>query len=361
MKTAVAEVSLSALKHNLLQVKKLAKDSKIMAVCKANGYGHGLIKVAEALSDADAYGVARIEEAFKLRASGISKSILLLEGFFSEEDIPVLSVNNFQTVIHTEQQLAQLEQSNLDIPIKVWLKIDTGMSRLGISINQVEEFLARLKACPNVSDDIVAMTHLACADEIDNEFNHTQIARFTRCVKAHNLSKTSVSNSAAVITNLFYNSTWVRPGIMLYGVSPMQNSSGSENNLIPAMTFKTKIISIKSILTGDKVGYSGTWQAKQDTNLAVIAVGYGDGYPRHAKNGTPVWLNGREVPLVGRVSMDMITVDLGPHSQDKIGDEVILWGNELAIERVAAWCDTIAYELLCQLTTRVEWKYINTD
>lgn len=360
MKTALAQVNLSALKHNLSQVKKMAPRSQVMAVCKANGYGHGLVKVAQALDDADAFGVARIEEAFNLRAAGITKTIVLLEGFFEAKDIASLAVNHFQTVIHSEQQLLELEQAaenlSLDIPIKVWLKIDTGMSRLGIHISQVDEFVSRLKACKLIHPDLVFMTHLACADELNNDYNSQQLAVFKQATEGYSFSH-SIANSAATMVFESARQYWVRPGIMLYGVSPIENETGLDRNLQPVMTLSSQLISVKTIDAGTFVGYGGTWQATEKTKLGVVAIGYGDGYPRHAKNGTPVLINGRIVPLVGRVSMDMITVDLGLHSQDKIGDKAILWGIGLPIEKVAASADTIPYEILCQLTSRVDWYY----
>lgn len=360
MKTALAQVDLSALKHNLAQVKKLARRSKVMAVCKANGYGHGLVKVAQALDDADAFGVARIEEAHKLRSAGIIKTIVLLEGFFEAKDIASIAVNQFETVVHSEQQLRELEQAaalyKIDRPIKVWLKIDTGMSRLGIDLSQVESFISRLKACPCIHPEIILMTHLACADELGNDYNQYQLAQFQQASSAYSFAH-SIANSAATMVLESARQDWVRPGIMLYGVSPIERETGQDRNLKPAMTLSSQLISVKTIKANTNVGYGSTWQSSQQTQLGVVAIGYGDGYPRHAKNGTPVLINGRIVPLVGRVSMDMITVDLGSDATDKIGDTAILWGEGLPIEKVAESADTIAYEILCQLTSRVRWVY----
>ncbi|WAJ70817.1 alanine racemase [Catenovulum adriaticum] len=361
MKTALAQVSLSALQHNLAQVKQMAPESQVMAVCKANGYGHGLIEVAQALNKADAFGVARIEEAFNLRAAGINKTIVLLEGFFEAKDIASIAVNHFQTVIHNEKQLAELEQAatelEIGIPIKVWLKIDTGMSRLGIHVSQVDEFVSRLQACACVHPDLVLMTHLACADELNNKYNQTQLMAFKQASSAYSFSH-SIANSAATMVLDRAKQNWVRPGIMLYGVSPIEGETGLERNLKPVMTLSSQLISVKKVDANTPVGYGGTWVTPSKTILGVVAIGYGDGYPRHAKNGTPVLINGRIVPLVGRVSMDMITVDLGCDSQDNIGDKAVLWGAGLPIEKVAESAETIAYEILCQLTTRVKWKYI---
>ncbi|MCU4677443.1 alanine racemase [Catenovulum sp. 2E275] len=361
MKTAIAQVNLSALQHNLSQVKQLAPDSNVLAVCKANGYGHGLVEVAQALEQADAYGVARIEEAFQLRTAGITKTIVLLEGFFQAKDIASIAVNQFQTIVHCEQQLIELEQASLHLSthsqIKVWLKIDTGMSRLGVNPAQVDEFVARLQACPLVHSELTFITHLACADELNNDYNQLQLSLFEQACQAYPFAQ-SIANSAATMVLENTRRTWVRPGIMLYGVSPIEGEAGIERNLKPVMTLSSSLISVKAISAGTKVGYGSTWQADKPTKLGVVAIGYGDGYPRHAKNGTPVLVNGRIVPLVGRVSMDMIMVDLGIDSIEQVGDTAILWGEGLPIERVADSAGTIPYEILCQLTSRVRWQYV---
>ncbi|WP_217434840.1 alanine racemase [Marinifaba aquimaris] len=359
---ATAEISLSALSHNLLQVKKLAPHSKVLAVCKANGYGHGLVEAATHLHQADAFGVARIQEAYRLRSGGIVKPIVLLEGFFEAEDLPHLVASNIETVVHCEEQLSALEQAQLSAPIQVWLKIDTGMGRVGIAPEQSEQYLKRLKQCSNVKNNIILMTHFACADDTQSDMTLTQLNCFEQ-LKNHLIGQdkhstdASLANSAGILNYPQAHQDWVRPGILLYGASPQLDAKHAEQNFKPAMRLKSRLIAVKTIKANSFVGYGATWQATENTTIGIVAIGYGDGYPRHAKNGTPVYINGRIVPMVGRVSMDMITVDLGEASQDKNGDEVILWGPENPVETVAAMADTIPYELLCGLTSRVDLSY----
>lgn len=356
MKTATVEINLAALSHNFAQVKDIAPDSQVLAVLKANAYGHGLVQIAEQLVDADAFGVARIEEALALRAGGIVKPIVLLEGFLDARDLPILVVNNIQTVIHIPHQIDLINQACLDAPLNVWLKVDTGMHRLGLPPEDFAAAYQRLCDSTNVKQPMRLMTHLACADERDNEMNLQQLALFEQLTASYPGERT-VANSAAVIAWPQSRADWVRPGLMLYGVSPIAPLQASQLQLLPVMTLKSSIIAIRQIKKGEAVGYSSAWTAPQDTNIAVVAIGYGDGYPRHAPSGTPVLINGRIVCLVGRVSMDMITVDLGSSATESLGDEVILWGEGLAIEQIAELAGTIAYELLCNITQRVKYCY----
>ena len=357
MNVVKAVISRNAIKHNYQQVKVLAPHSKVIAVLKANAYGHGLLEMARTLGDTDAFGVALIEEALELRAGGIVKPILLLEGFFEQSDIEILLANNLQTVIHSTYQLDMLEQSQLVKnslvgQLVVWLKIDTGMNRLGISVDQFEHFYQRLQKIDYVAQPINLMSHFSCADEIDNPFTQTQADIFNQLV-ANYPGQKSLANSAAILTLPDTHVDWIRPGLLLYGCSAIANRSAKQCGLTAAMTLSTSVIAIKKLAQGQTVGYGATWQASQDTNLAVIAIGYGDGYPRHAKSGTPVLINGIRYPIVGRVSMDMITVDLGLDHQINCGDQVILWGKDLPVEEIAQYADTISYELLLQLTSRV--------
>jgi len=358
MRLATAEIDLSALKYNLTQVRQLAPNSHVMAVLKANAYGHGLVKIAQFLNEADAFAVARIDEALALRAGGLVKPIVLLEGFFDKSDLPILLANNFQTIIHNDSQLEDLAQARLDGQLVVWLKIDTGMHRLGIQPEQFDDFYQQLIHNPNVKDNIKLMTHFACADDISNKMTLEQIAEFTNSTAQHS-KQTCLANSAGIIGWQQSHGDWVRPGLMLYGVSPMLDTVGADHKLKPVMRLKTRLIAIKKIKKGQSTGYGAHWQSEQDTYLGIAAIGYGDGYPRHAKSGTPVIINGRSVPLVGRVSMDMITVDLGAVLQDKVADEVILWGPELPVETIAKHASTIPYELLCNITARVDYHYLS--
>lgn len=357
MRLATAEINLTALSHNLKKVREFAPNSKTMAVLKANAYGHGLVQIAQNLNEADAFAVARIDEALALRAGGLVKPIVLLEGFFDKTDLPILLANNFQTIVHNETQLKDIESCDLDGQLTVWLKIDTGMHRLGITPSQFSNFYQRLTASKNVKPDIKLMTHFACADDIANSMTQVQLKLFEAITKQVK-EQTCLANSAGIIGWQQSHGDWIRPGLMIYGVSPMLDKSGADHGLKPVMCLKTRLIEIKRINKGESTGYGANWVSTKDTYLGIIAMGYGDGYPRHAQTGTPVMVNGRKVPLVGRVSMDMITIDLGDVLQDKVADEVILWGPELPVEVIAKHAKTIPYELLCNITPRVDYKYV---
>lgn len=352
MSAVTAVISRSAIVHNYQLIKRYAPDSKVISVLKANAYGHGLLEMARILTDSDAFGVARIEEALELRAGGIVKPILLLEGFFEQSDIEILVTNNIQTVVHSLHQLTMLEQTPLAGQLKVWLKIDTGMNRLGINKGQFEQACQRLSKISYVTQPINFMSHFACADELDNPFTNHQADEFFQLVDGFD-GELSLANSAAILAWPQTHTDWIRPGLLLYGCSAVNNRSAKEFGLQAAMTLSSSVIAIKPISKNQKVGYGSTWQARRDTELAVIAIGYGDGYPRHAKTGTPVLINGRRYPIVGRVSMDMITVDLGLDHRVSCGDSVILWGQDLPADEIARCADTISYELLLQLTSRV--------
>ncbi len=326
-----------------------------MAICKANGYGHGLVEVAKTLTTADAFGVARIQEAYALRQGGINHPIVLLEGFFEEADLPKLVTDKIETVIHCEEQLIAIEESNLAAPLKVWLKIDTGMSRVGILPEQVAQFYQRLKASPNVASNITLMSHFACADDLSSDMTAHQLDLFHRIEQAYP-APSSLANSAAIINYPSTHKDVIRPGLILYGATPSIEHDKSLG-LKPVMTLKSRLIAVKKIHAQSTVGYGATWKSKHDTIIGIVAIGYGDGYPRHAKTGTPVLVNGRRVPLIGRVSMDMLTVDLGAKAEERNGDEVILWGDDLPVEEIALNAETIAYELLCGLTARVKLTY----
>ncbi|KEY90965.1 alanine racemase [Candidatus Photodesmus blepharus] len=327
-----------------------------MAVIKANAYGHGICHVAKHSEFADAFAVARIEEALKLRASNVLKPILLLEGFNSPSDLQVLVTQNIQIVVHCEEQLLALEQAKLNMPIVVWLKIDSGMHRLGIHPNQYGDFITRLKACSNIAQPLYYMSHFSCADELDRSVTQNQLKLFLSLT--HDCDgELSIAASAGLLAWKESYLDWVRPGLIMYGLSPFANSTGVDLGYRPVMTLKSLLISIRDIKTGDNVGYGEVWSSECYTKIGVVAIGYGDGYPRMTPAGTPVLLNGREVPIVGRVSMDMLTIDLGFSATDKVGDEVILWGQQLPVEKIARYIGTTAYELVSKLTSRVSMEY----
>ncbi len=352
-----AHIHLPALHANLLTVRRLAPRSRILAVIKAHGYGHGLLRVARALANtgtgADAYGVASIEEALALREGGVRAPIVLLGGFFEAAELSQIAGAGLVPVIHHPWQLAALEAARLPHPLEVVLKVDSGMHRLGFPAPQARTAYERLRGCRNVAA-IQLMTHLACADERQGEATPRQLACFDRAT-AGLPGPRSIANSAAILQWPTSHRDWVRPGIILYGVSPFADSSGPEEGLQPVMTLKSRLISLRRCRRGDAVGYGWTWRCPEDMPVGVVAAGYGDGYPRSAASGTPVLVGGRRVPLVGRVSMDMLCVDLRGAPQAQVGDEVVLWGPGLPVEEVARNAGTIAYELLCRVSGRVRF------
>ncbi len=361
MRSTKAIIDLKALRHNLAQVKSIAKNSKVMAVVKANGYGHGLVEVASALPDADMFAVATLEEALQLRKAGVEQEILLLEGFFELEELPIIQSNNLQLVLHHQSQVNILKQyqeaainPNL---IKVWMKCDSGMFRLGFALDEVNEVHNQLQHLDLIAKPIKLMSHFSSADS-DQNFSEEQIENFSQAT-AGLVGQRSMANSAGILAHKQAHWDWVRPGLLIYGASPMPYTQGADYDLKPVMSLESQLMAVKPITKGESVGYGRHWFADKETNIGLVAIGYGDGYPRHARNCTPVWVNGREVPLVGRVSMDMLAVDLGKDSVDKVGDRVVLWGKELPMEKVAPFADTIPYTLCCGVTRRVKFEYID--
>lgn len=359
MQAATVMINRRALRHNLQRLRQLAPASKLVAVVKANAYGHGLLETARTLPDADAFGVARLEEALRLRAGGITQPILLLEGFFEASDLPTISVQHLHTAVHNEEQLAALEAAELDAPVSVWMKLDTGMHRLGVLPEQADAFYQRLTRCKNVRQPVNIVSHFARADEPECGATEKQLAIFnTFC--AGKPGQRSIAASGGILLWPQSHFDWVRPGIILYGVSPLENqSTGADFGCQPVMSLTSSLIAVREHKAGEPVGYGGTWRSERDTRLGVVAMGYGDGYPRAAPTGTPVLVNGREVPIVGRVAMDMICVDLGGRRIIKKGDPVILWGEGLPVERIAEITKVSAYELITRLTSRVAMKYID--
>ena len=260
-------------------------------------------------------------------------------------------------MIHSEYQLQLLEQARLAQPVKCWLKVDTGMHRLGVMPEQVPDLLSRCRQCNNIAQPVTVLSHLACADEPEHPENQMQMETFDDLELAEDLPR-SLANSAAIIAFPDAHYDWVRPGIMLYGISPLADTTASELDLQPVMTLKSRLIAVNHLLQGDPVGYGATWQCPEDMPVGVVGFGYGDGYPRHVPSGTPVLVNGQRVPIVGRVSMDLITVDLRTLPEAQVGDEVILWGEGLPIEEIAVAAETIAYELVCRLTSRVTFRTV---
>lgn len=358
-RNVVATVSQAALRHNLQQVRRCAPRAKVMAMVKANAYGHGLTTVASALREADALGVASIEEALLIRKIGVDTDIVLIEGIFREEELPLLQTHRLTQVVHHWPQIQALQhyRGTLREPFNVWLKINTGMNRLGFALQEVHEAYRVLSSLPQVNV-IGMMTHFSHADDPDSEETALQIMRFNETVKALP-GQRCLANSAAILANPEAHADWVRPGLMLYGASPFQTTTASAYNLLPVMTLRSEIIAIRELSCGERVGYSGTWEnGAQHCKVGIVAMGYGDGYPWHAKNGTPILVAQQRTQTVGRISMDMLAVDLTTIGPVKIGDPVVLWGEGLPIEEVAKHAGTIPYELFCRFTERVTVKVI---
>ena len=351
-----AVIDLSACRHNLSVAKQFAPDSKCIAIIKANAYGHGMVNIAKALNEADAFGVARIGEAIQLRQAGITSPILLLEGFFSEEELNLVREHKLDTVIHSESQLQLLESSDTNA-ITAVVKVDSGMHRLGFAPEEIKTVSQQLEKNSNIKQPLKFMTHFSSADDKHDEKTLKQIDVFFQSIEGINYNEISIANSAGILGWPQSHATWNRPGIMLYGVSPFVNGKAEDHSLKPVMTLSSQIISIKSVNKGEAIGYGGTYICEKDMTVGIVAVGYGDGYPRHAKTGTPVLVNGKRCSLLGRVSMDMICVDLSEQPNSAVNDPIVLWGDGLPIEEVAASSETIGYELLCGVTKRVEFIY----
>jgi len=346
MHTRIAQVSIDneALRHNLSQVKAFAPDSKVIAVIKANAYGHGVHNAAAVLSGADAFALATPNEAVLLRQSGVTKVLIVLQGFSSLDELKLLASHNIQPVIHHPSQVDLLEQC-AEVTLDVWLKVDTGMHRLGVPADRVEACCQRLRACGSVAN-IRLMSHFANADDPDHSLNQQQLSVLNSIADQTGIHDISMANSAALIALPDSHKQWVRPGIMLYGSSPLNGKSAEELNLKSVMQFESRLIAVQNLKQGDAIGYGSLWQCPEDMRVGVVAAGYADGYPRHAKSGTPVWINGALCPLVGRISMDSLCVDLRG-VEISVGERVVLWGRELSVDVVAKHADTISYELLC--------------
>ncbi|NUF27253.1 alanine racemase [Gilliamella bombicola] len=360
MSIAVIEVSRQSVIHNVEYLKKIAPNSQLVAVIKANAYSHGIEEIAQLLADkVDYFGVSRLAEAIQLRNTGINTPIVALEGFFPHDDMWDLINFNVQPAIHSKWQIDVLQSSPLEKQIITWFKIDTGMHRLGFCLDEAKEEFYRLANCSVVCKPINIMSHFSSADDLTSKQTLKQIECFDQFIASIDdkslIGKCSIAASGGTLAWPMAQRDVVRPGIALYGVSPFDAPIA---DLKPAMTFKSELIAVRKHKQGESVGYGQTWCCEQDTQLGVVAMGYGDGYPRSIPQNTPVLINGRKVPIVGRVSMDMIVVDLGIDSLEKPGDEVIFWGPDLPVEEIAKHTGISAYELITRLTSRAKIHYI---
>lgn len=348
-----ATVDTGALRHNLQVVRQWAPRSRVMAVIKANAYGHGLVSVARALESADAFAVARVDEGLTLRQAGILTRTILLEGVFDVPQLEAAAAAGFELVVHTAEQIELLRASPAGASFKVWLKLDTGMNRLGFRAVDFGAALSAVNELPAVQSPVNLFTHFSSADSPENSTTTDQLARFS-AITASFPGERCIANSAGLLGFVEAQADWVRPGLLLYGASPFPGRVGLDYGLRPAMTLHSHIIAVKDIDAGEAVGYGGLWIARRPTRLAIAAVGYGDGYPRSLAPGSRVLVNGERAALAGRVSMDMIGIDATDLKQvPKLGDPVILWGEGLPVEEVAVWAGTIPYELLCGISQRV--------
>lgn len=353
-RTTVATIHLGALRHNLARLKALAAPAQVMAVIKADGYGHGLERVARALGDeAAAFAVAALGDGLRLRAAGHRQRIVVLSGPDQAGDIAEMQRLGLDAAIHHEAQLQWLTEA---VPtrghLRVWLKVDSGMHRLGFAPERVAEVHARLTAMPGIDPEIGLLTHFSDSEVFGGTQTPAQIARFHEATQMFGGPR-SLSNSAAVLGWPEARGDWVRTGGLLYGLSVVEGKTGADFGFRPAMTLSTRLIAINRIGQGERIGYNGTWTCPEDMPVGVAAVGYGDGYPRSAVAGTPVLVGDQRVPLIGRVSMDLVTLDLRDAPAARVGDRVVLWGPELPVETIAAQSGTISYDLTCGMTRRV--------
>ena len=345
IRQAQARIDYSALAHNFQRVRQLAPNSRIMAVIKADAYGHGMLGVAKHLPQADAFAVACLQEAVALRNAGITQSITVLQGFQHRDELTQYAKLNLRPVVHQVWQVEALE--SFMEPISPWLKVNTGMGRLGVALQQAVPLWSRLTARKTV-EACGLMSHFANADQPDHVTNNLQISAIQQL--AQQLSAPlSMANSAGLINFPEIQADWVRPGIMLYGSSPSKLQTAEQLDLRAVMTVSTQVVAINWLQAGDHIGYGSLWRCPQDMPVAVAAIGYGDGYPRHARSGTPVLVNNQRSQILGRVSMDSMVIDLRGIITPAVGDEVVLWNDELSVDEIAQYAETISYELLCNM------------
>ena len=352
----LASIDLSALRQNLQIVRRAAPASRLWAVVKANAYGHGLSRVWSALSGADGFAMLNLEEAILLREHGWKGPILMLEGFFHADELALFDKYRLTTSVHSNWQIKALQQAKLHAPLDIYVKVNSGMNRLGFMPDRLHIVWQQLRSLHNVSE-MTLMSHFAEAENPDGIVE--PMRRIEQAAEGLDCPR-SLANSAATLWHPESHFNWVRPGIVLYGASPSGLWQDVANTgLKPVMTLSSEIIAVQNLKAGEAVGYGATWRTAEERRIGIVACGYADGYPRLAPSGTPVLVNGREVPIVGRVAMDMICVDLGPEAQDKSGDPVVLWGEDLPVERIAALTNVSAYELITRLTSRVAMQYVD--
>lgn len=349
MRPIQATVSAAALRHNYAQAKRSASGSRVLAVVKANAYGHGLDRVARALGDADGFAIVELDGALRLRELYPGKPILLLEGFFEPSELRTISSAGLATAVHGDEQLEMLERDKPGRMIDVWLKVNTGMNRLGFPPGRAREALERLRRS-GTTRTITLMTHFA-SSELPDGIGEA-LRRFDEATSGIDLPR-SLANTAAIFAHPAAHADLVRLGIGLYGATPFADRPAASLGLKPAMHFTSKLIAVQDLVPGDRVGYGGHFRCERPMRIGVVACGYADGYPRHAPSGTPILVDGGRTKTAGRVSMDMITVDLTPVPSARVGSHVVLWGDGMPVDEVAIASGTVGYELLCAVAPRV--------
>lgn len=359
MRPTFLRIDLDAVRNNAKEARFCAPESKMLACVKANAYGHGIALVAEAIeSEVDGFGVANLDEGLSLRAAGIRKPVLLLEGLFEKEELETAIVEKFSLTIHSQHQIDMLIGCDSSDAITVWLKMDTGMHRLGFSPSEYISAYRALAQIPCVKE-IVLMTHFACADDLQDELTLRQIDRFNSTTQGLAGAR-SLANSSAILAWKQSHMDWIRPGFMLYGLNPVSGYQVAAEGLIPAMEMLSEVVAVREINAGESVGYSQSWTAKRDSRIAVIALGYGDGYPRNTLSGTPVLVDGQLAQSVGLVAMDMMMVDVTELPSAGIGSPVELWGKNLSINKVAENSGFSPYELMTRLPDRLPRIYLKS-
>ena len=358
-----ADIDLDALRHNYRLARDLAPSSQALAVIKADAYGHGAVACARALEDlAPAFAVASLEEAAVLREAGIAKPIVLLEGIFAHDELERVDAWGLWLVVHSEWQVAALLDYRPRRPIPTWLKVDSGMHRLGFDPARVEALWQRLRAVPERVTALHLMTHFATADALEPGYFQYQLGMIEALAQRLG-APTCLANSPATLAWPQAHGAWNRPGVMLYGSNPLEGENDATRELRPVMTLRSELIAVREIAAGEPVGYGGRWGAPRPSRIGVVAAGYGDGYDRHAADGTPVLVDGQRCSLAGKVSMDMLTVDITDLPEADIGSRVVLWGEDaangtrLSIDEVARHCDTVSYTLLTGILPRVSRRY----
>lgn len=351
-RSAIATIHLGAMRSNLQRIRLLAPHSRVMAVVKADGYGHGLERVARALAAADAFGVASIADGQRLRAAGVAQRVVVLSGIDEAGDLAEVRRLDLDIVVHHQAQLELIAAERDLRPLRVWLKLDTGMHRLGVAPERAAALRDALLAMPQVAREIVLMSHFASSDDYDGAKTPAQLIQFHTSTDQWPCAR-SIANSAAIVGYTDSQLEWVRAGGLLYGLSVVAGMTGADFGFRPAMSLSSKLIAINRVAKGECIGYGEAWQCPEDMDIGIVAMGYGDGYPRSAPSGTAVLLNGRHASIVGRVSMDLMSIDLRAHTDARINDRVLLWGPQLPVELLADAAGTISYELTCGVTRRV--------